>query len=274
MITIIFAPPRTGKTAFMTNLACETAFERRRNRAMQLELMQKQANGFTAIETIPQHCVSANYDMFFQKFGYSPRKSRRINPYRLGFSNPYVDTHFNLPFECICITEAQKYLNSRHKPGIPDWQSRWYEQHGHNHIDIYLDTQRYGLIDLNVRELSKYIEIMKLDILDYDRFGRPDAFRWKIRRFDNMFLFERYNASGKQDKSCYVEDIVISENRVFDMYDSFSCKPKFYQGHFDSDIDYDEAKMTVDNFDGYIKFLQEFDDELPDNFYLQPKKAA
>ena len=58
------------------------------------------------------------------------------------------------------------------------------------------------------------------------------------------------------------------------MYDSFSCKPKFYKAHMDSDIDYSEAEMTADNFDGYVKFLEEFDDELPKGFYQKPKKDA
>ncbi len=132
MITIIFAPPRTGKTCFMTHIARETAFDYERNKRMRMEILNKRQNGFTTIHTIPQHCVSANYDMIFHRYGYSPRFSRRINPYRLGFANPFVETHFNLPSECICITEAQKYLNSRMSIYFPDWQSRWYEQHGHN----------------------------------------------------------------------------------------------------------------------------------------------
>ena len=70
-------------------------------------------NSFTNIKTIPQHCVSANYTITGKKFRYSARISRFINPYKLGFDNDFVDTHFNLPYECIGITEAQKYLNSR-----------------------------------------------------------------------------------------------------------------------------------------------------------------
>ncbi len=274
MITIIFAPPRTGKTAFMTNLACDIAFDRQRNRSMQNEIAQKIASGFTEIKTIPEHCVSSNYDMFFTRFRYSERKSRRINPYRLGFSNPKVETHFNIPYEAIFITEAQKYLNSRKSAAYPDWQSRWYEQHGHDYIDVFLDTQRPGLIDVNIRDLSHFIEIMKLDILDYDRYGSPCAFRWKIRRIENSSLYDRYISSGKQDKNCYEEDEVISENRVFDMYDSRSCKPKFYAGHMYEDFDYDEAKPTEESFDGYIKFMQEYDDELPEGFYKKVEKAA
>ena len=272
MITIIFAPPRTGKTCFLTHTACVTAFDRQRNRAMQNEIASKIANGFDGIHTIPTHCVAANYDIIMRKFGYRPRLSRRINPYRLGFANPYVQTHFNLPYECICITEAQKYLNSRMSAYFPDWQSRFYEQHGHNNLDFFLDTQRPMLIDINIRELSQFIEIVALD-KRYDDFGRVCRLKWHIRRIDNSGLFDKYMASGKQDASCYTADIVIADYNVFDCYDSQSCKPKFYDGHLQDDFDYEQARPTDETLDGYVRYLQEFDDELPDNFYIKRKAA-
>lgn len=268
MIAIIFAPPRTGKTCFMTHMANTYAFDRARNKAMLRELQQKIASGFTEIKTIPEHCVSANYDIILRKFGYRSRRSRRINPYRLGFSNPYVKTHFNMPYEAIFISEAQKYLNSRMSRCFPDWQSRWYEQHGHNNLDIILDTQRPMLIDVNVRELSQFIEIVKLDI-SYDRLGQPCALRWIIRRIPNSPLFDRYMSSGKKDKDCYTEETVTADYNVFRCYDSQACKPKFYAGHFAKDIDYMPADPAEDSFEGYIKFLKEFDDELPENFYIE-----
>lgn len=266
MITIIFAPPRTGKTVLMTHLAREQAFNSTRNSLMRREIQNKQANGFTQLKTIPTHCVSANYDMTFHKFRYSVRYNRRINPYRLGFANPFVETHFNLPFELICITEAQKYLNSRMSMYFPDWQSRWYEQHGHNNLDIYLDTQRPMLIDVNIRELSQFIEVIKLDV-QYDDYGQPDKLRWLVRRIDNSALFDKYMNSGKQDVSCYTEDVIIADYNVFACYDSQSCKPKFYEGHFGDDFDYDPANPVPPTLEGYIEYLQRYDDELPDNFY-------
>ena len=272
MITIVFAPPRTGKTCFLTHMAREAAFDRQRNKLMQREIMFKQASGFTGIETIPVHCVSANYDMQLRKFGYSPRYNRRINPYRLGFKNPFVDTHFTLPWEFIAITEAQKYLNSRMALYYPDWQSRYYEQHGHNDLDIWLDTQRPMLIDVNIRELSQFIEIIKLD-LKYNDFGRVCGLKWHIRHIDNSGLFDKYMASGKTDKSCYTESVVEADYNVFDCYDSQSCKPKFYDGHFDEDFDYSPAYPLGNDIDGYMQYLKENDDELPDNFY-QKRKAA
>ena len=256
MITIIFAPPRTGKTCFMTHVAHETAFDYERNKRMRREIQCKIMGGFGEIRTLPTHCVSANYDMVFHKRRYSPRYSRRINPYRLGFANDFVETHFNLPFERIFITEAQKYL-----------------QHGHNDLDVYLDTQRPMLIDVNIRELSQFIEIMRLEF-SYNGYGRMDGMRWHIRRIENSSLFDKYMASGKQDKTCYTEDIVTADYNVFDCYDSQCCKPKFYEGHFYSDFDYSIATPTEQTREGYTRYLAENDDELPDGYYQKRGKQV
>ncbi len=267
MITILFAPPRTGKTCLLTHIACTVAFDRERNRAMRNEILKKHFNGFAEINTMPIHCVSANYDITMRKFGYTPRLSRRINPYKLGFYNQDVkDVHYNFPYEAIFITEAQKYLNSRMNMYYPDWQSRWYEQHGHNNLDIWLDTQRPMLIDVNIRELSEFIEIVKLDI-HYDDYYKPCRLKWRLRHIDNSGLFDRYMASGKKDKACYDEYDVVADYNVFACYNSQNCKPKFYQGHFDIDFDYKSAEEVEQTKDGYIKYLLEFDDELPNNFY-------
>ena len=175
-----------------------------------------------------------------------------------------------LSYECICITEAQKYLNSRMSMYFPDWQSRWYEQHGHNNLDIWLDTQRPTLIDVNVRELSQFIEITDLK-LKYDGFGRVRSLTWTIRRIDNSGLFDRYMQSGKKDKDCYTEEQVKADYNVFACYDSQNCKPKFYDGHLREDFDYMPAEPNDGTLDGYIKYLRDMDDELPDNFYMRRK---
>lgn len=269
MITILFAPPRTGKTCLLTHLLRNYAFDRERYNLMRAEII-KQNRGGQAL-SIPQHPVSANYDLVMRKFRYSPRLNRKINPYRLGFANPDVETHFNVPYEVIGITEAQKYLNSRMSRFYPDWQSRWYEQHGHNNLEIILDVQRPGLIDVNIRELAQFIEIVKLDV-KYDCFRHPCRLRWEIRRLDNMGAYDKYISSGKTDKSCYEEAEVVAEYNVFDCYDSQSCKPKFYDGHFGDDFDYTVAEPPEETLEGYIRYLEENDDELPEGFYKKEKK--
>lgn len=270
MITIIFAPPRTGKTCFMTHCLRKIAFDKERTRNMVKEIVRKNNNGFNL--TIPKHCVSSNYNIKFRKFAYSPRLCRVINPYRLGFYNNFVETHFNYPFEAIGITEAQKYLNSRMSMYFPEWQSRWYEQHGHNNLDIFLDTQRPMLIDVNIRELAQFIEIVKLDIF-YDNLGRVCKLKWLIRKIENSQLFDKYMSSGKRDKSCYIEETIFADYNVFALYDSQCCKPKFYDGHLKDDFDIQESKIVEESLDGYIKYLEENDDELPKNFYQRRKSV-
>lgn len=247
----------------MTHLLNNYAFDRERFKLMRQEITSKNKGGFNL--SIPKHCVASNYDIKFRKYGYSPRYNRRINPYKLGFSNKFVKTHFNLPFEVIGITEAQKYLNSRMSLYFPDWQSRWYEQHGHDDIDIFLDTQRPMLIDVNIRELARFIEIVKLEVLYEDR--KVKKLKWTIRKIDNSSLFDKYMSSGKKDESYYEEEVVIADYNVFSLYNSQSCKPKFYEGHLDEDFDLEYSTETDESLEGYVKFLQEYDDELPDNFY-------
>ncbi len=266
MITVIYAPPRTGKTCYMTHKARGIAFDRERTKLMQGEILSKQGKGFASLQTLPPHCVSANYNMTLHKSGYTPRYNRWINPFRLGYENNNVKTHFNLPYEAIFITEAQKYLNSRMSKYFPDWQSRWYEQHGHNNLDIWLDTQRPNLIDVNIRELAQFVEIVRME-KRMDGYGRVERVRWNIRTIANAGLYEKYMSSGKTDKSCYVESVEEADYNVFDCYDSQCCKPKFYQGFFEKDFDYSPALPLADDIEGYIRYLEEADDELPKKFY-------
>ena len=174
--------------------------------------------------------------------------------------------HYNLPYECIFITEAQKYLNSRMSRLFPRWQSEFYEEHGHNNLDIYLDTQRPMLIDVNIRELASFIEVVKLD-KKYDEYGKVCKLVWHIRRIDNSALFDKYMQSGKTDKSCYTEDKIVADYNVFECYSSQSCKPKFYKGHFDEDYDLKYFEPTEETATAYLEWLKENDDELPDGYY-------
>lgn len=273
MILIIYAPPRYGKTILMTHFANVVAFDRPRTRAMESEIQLKQASGFENLKTIPKHCVSANYDMVLRKFGYSPRYNRRINPYKLGFKNPFVETHFNIPHELICIDEAQKYFNSRMALYYPDWQSRYFEQHGHNDLDFILATQRPMLIDPNIRDLSVFLEVMELET-KFNDFGIPNKFNWDLRFIKDSMAWDCYMQSGKKDKDCYKSIELQATENLYNCYDHQHCKPKFYDGHLNQDFDYIEAEPTIENYEGYIKYLLENDDELPKNFYIKRKAAA
>ena len=259
MITIIFGPPRIGKTAFMVYLLNKVAFDFERNRAMQRELEFKNANGFNL--TIPKHCASANFEIEFRKMGYYPRKARIIDPKKLGFGGPDRQTHFVLPYETIGIMEAQEFFNSRKFAEFEPWQSNFFEQHGHNHLDLLLDTQRPGLIDLNIRALANFIEIRSLYV-NFDKIGWFKNIVWTIRSFDNYGAVEEYMRSAKKDRSLYTQSRVISEQNVLKRYNSWSLEPKFYAGHLDKDFDLEYCKSFGPTKDDYKQFLKDIEEKV------------
>jgi hypothetical protein len=265
MITIIFAPPRFGKTVLMTHFLNLALYDRQRSKAMWNEL-----NRIGYEFEPPQHTVFANYDVVGKKFGYTEKTNYRINPYRLGYSNDKVSTHFLPPYSVIGITEGQKYFNSRMSMWFPDWQSRFYEQHGHNFLDIFIDVQRPTLIDLNIRELADFIEVLQLDIVYDKKNGRRiSKLVWHIRRIENSNALDKYLASGKKDATCFTEETITANYNVFDCYDSRNCKPKFYDGHFDDPFDLLNAEPTEQSLTAFKEYVAAFDDELPKDFYTK-----
>lgn len=235
MITIIFAQPRTGKTALMTYFLNQYAFDYARYTAMAEGIESLNRSGFNL--EIPETCVSANYDIEFFKFGNERKRNRRINPFRLGYPNPMVKTHLNYPFEVIGIQEAQRYFNSRNSKNFPDWQSRFFEQHGHNDLEIFMDVQRPKLIDVNIRELARFIEVLDMDVQYHKLTGEISKVIWHTREFESNYILDIYLDSGKKDDSTFTAKTYVADFNVFDCYDSQNCRTKFYEGREGDDFE-------------------------------------
>lgn len=257
-ILIIFAPPRTGKTCFMSYLASEAMYDYDRTAAMRSEVMRlNYEEGFNL--EIPPNVVSANYDITGYKYLCSEMKNRRINPYRLGIKElapPEAKLHLDIPYGVYFIQEGQRYLNSRRFNSFPDFQSRWYETLGHNYMNAVIDCQRPNLIDKNVRDLCTcFCEIKNLDILT-NKFGDITGLRWEIRLIKNSFDLDLYLQSGGRDESYFTTEHITADYNVFDIYDSFSCRARFYKGREKESFEFDS----------------DVDDELPSWFYKSESK--
>jgi hypothetical protein len=255
MIVIIFGKPRAGKTALMTHYLTEAMFDREQYKYMKNEIKQKNNGGFRY--SIPKkNVVCANYDIVGRRFGYRPRLSRRINPFRLGYANDKVRTHFIEPYSVIGITEGQKYFNSRMSLYYPDWQSRWFEQHGHNNYEIYIDVQRPKLIDINIRELATFVEIVhKQNIVKQSKII---GIIWNVKRYESAVDLELNK---------YTTETIIANYNVHLNYNSQMMKPRFFDGQIYGDFDTKPCTPICETIDGYIKYLAETDDELPQDFY-------
>lgn len=213
----------------------------------------------------PRHCVRANYKLNFRKFGYSIRPSRKFKPFHFGYSNKKVEVDFLTPYDVLLATEGQKYWNSRKSKNYPSWQSRAIEQIGHNNLLLFIDVQRPNLIDVNVRELSKFIEVVSL-VKKLDRNGKINKMIWTLKLIDNSFLLDKYLASGK---TMDVPTIKISiDYNVFNLYQSKCCQPRFFEGHFNKSPDESVYPDVIQTVESFKKYLLEFsEDEIPKGFY-------
>jgi hypothetical protein len=259
-IVVICGQPGKGKTSLMTHFLVQAMFDKERMRKMKRAIKAKQEGGFK--RTIPPHPVWSNYYIEGRKYLYSHRISQKLKPFHLGFVDPLnkgMKMHNLPPYAVIGITEGQKYLNSRKSAKYPDWQSRWYEAHRHNNYDIYIDIQRFDLVDLNVRELAEFIEIQGIE--------HGEDIRWTIRKFESARHMERYVASGGFDKSTYTEEVIIADYDVHQCYDSQMCEPQFEKGQEEKDYDLKLNKPRPFTKQEYKEYNKRRDDDCPEVFY-------
>jgi len=258
--TIICGPPRIGKTAFLAHILELAMFDRERYLRTVGAIMTKQAGGFPY--TIPPvHAVYAGngngggFTVTGRKFRYRARRTWHIDPRRLGFqdNSNEVICHFLPPYSVIGVTEAQDCFDARAFKTFKRLQSGYFEQHGHMGYDIYMDVQRYDLIDKNIRELCSIIEIISKESLK--KHGRIRGTRWVIRKFESCSLYERYLTSGKREK-CYVEEVVEIDYDIHRSYNSTMCEPKFYEGHLHHDFDYERLDAPSQTLEGYADYFR------------------
>ncbi len=232
MITIIFGKPGAGKTAYLVSQMLRYLGNSReayellwscRDRVLALD----ERLGYTLPTTPP---VYTNFPVSAH-VGYNKwRSSFYVDGFHLGLENDYVPVTNVLPGAVIGLTEVQRYYNSRNKDkkALPDWVSRFYEEHRHYGLDIYLDLQRLLLCDLNIRQLAgRIVEVYKLEH-EYDRMGNILASRFSLRSWDSLAAAERY--VDNDSLTNYSREEYIHEGNVFEAYTSACYFDAFLPG--------------------------------------------
>lgn len=148
-----------------------------------------------------------------------------INGFYLGLPNEQLKEMIYVPpGSKIFLSEVQRYFDSR-KKGLPDFISRFFEMHRHYDLDIYLDIQRPGLIDLNIRELCRrFIEVQQLDNVTDDN-GRLIKSIWHCREFSNWAEYDQYLKNGEKN---YKETTYTYDGDIFECFNSFSYYEEFF----------------------------------------------
>ncbi|MCM1533400.1 MAG: zonular occludens toxin domain-containing protein [Corallococcus sp.] len=237
MITIVFGKPGCGKTAFLTANAAQylngSAMDGELYDGCCEEVSKLNAEGFRF--ELPKHSpVYSNYPITVQNGANSYVGSYYVDGFHLGFENSDVEVFCVLPGSKIFLAEAQRYYNSRKSKDLPDWVSRFYEEHRHFGLDIMLDVQRPGLIDVNIRELAeRFVEIEQI-VQRRDKNGYVSGTEFYCKVFEDWKFVDRY-LNGSADN--FEKRIYSFDFDVFEYYQSTS----YYRNFLPSDgFDYIE----------------------------------
>lgn len=258
MITIVFGKPGAGKTAYLAanaipylNNSTDSLVLKESCQAGLEDMQERFSFSFADIRHSP---VYTNFKLS-ATVGSETIKAFYIDGFHLGFVNPDVEVMSVLPQSKIFLSEAQRYYDSR-KRGIPDWVSHFYEEHRHFGLDIFLDVQRPGLIDANIREIAgNFVEIESCEV-------RDGSTIFKLKRFDDWRNVESYFGGIAKTQTTH-------ETYPFDVFRNFNsfC----YNDHFiPHSGDFWQVEHPEDNAD--LKQEKVFYRQLPPKGYFKEKR--
>lgn len=231
-ITLVYAPPKFGKTLMLSFIFHNLIKDRQRILNAKEVLKQKIDEGYPLEKYMSlQHYIFSNVKFISKNFGYSDRVSNDFNPFEIGLPNEVFKTRFFPEYSIFIWDECQKQLNSRKK--LNRYTSAWFEQHGHSHYEIILATQRPKLVDLNVRDLiTRFIDIRKVEFEETKQGVKTVIYTVEHEDCNSV---ERYIESGRKEpmgeKKVYKIDCDLRNT-----YDAFCYSSNYYAGFHDDKL--------------------------------------
>lgn len=235
MITLLVGDPGIGKTSLN---ACLMSQEIVNSRQRYLQCCKKidelNSQGFHF--EYPKNGVLsyANFEFINRTRFRFGAKGKRLIPWHMALPNDDIPFETFPPYSIFHIMEGQVYWNSRRR-GLRDCVSRFFENHRHNHFEIYIDVQRGGLIDANIREIAgRIIEVQK-SVHEYDERGHIRKTTFYCYDFNSWFEYEKYLNNGKDKK--YAKQVTFEfVGCIFDCYNSFENEAAFFENCKSKDL--------------------------------------
>jgi hypothetical protein len=147
---------------------------------------------------------------------------------------------------------------------FPDFVSRFYETHRHYGLNITLDVQRPGLIDLNIRALAtEFIEILETrdEIGD---FGDVLSSDFKCRVYGDYSVVEKYIDSGTV--GAHELRRYTHSGNVYALYDSYFFKHLHVDGR-QEDFDLFRGTQDAETPEDAERIIRFFDSRVPDTYW-------
>lgn len=144
----------------------------------------------------PIHVVQSNESI------YTYDKGNFIENYdlpgdKLGLYDEYYETYCPPPCSIIAWDETQKEASGRDSSTMDSRVSSLLQLHRKWGLDILCFSQRSTILDLNIRDNCKIVEIESMHH-NYDKYGFIKSTTWKLKVFNKLKDLERYLATGEK----------------------------------------------------------------------------
>lgn len=255
MITIIIGDPGVGKTALMAHFATQYMIYDPDIELCKQKIATYNSMGYNL--SVPQHLVFTDFKVTTSALGID-LESYFINGYYVGMPNAQHPTQFLPPFSKLFKSEGQRYYDSRNYDKFSWFISQFFEQHRHYGLMIFIDCQRLGLIDKNIRDIATKIILVQSMVNDIDSYGHVLANHWQCREFPNSRLAEMY--LERQDDSIGTPVEYTHDNSKLIQFPkpTFRDSPQFRQANYRLIKGKQSIRIPVNIFDNYNSTNKEF----------------
>ena len=245
-IVLIVGGTGAGKSSCLSHIACDFLTSDREYDLCLDKIKLYNLMGYNL--STPKHLVFSDFKISSNtKLGYI--ESYFVNGFYLGMPNAQHPTMFLPPYAKVFLSEGQRYYDSRKYSSFSDFISQFYEQHRHYGLSIYIDCQRPGLIDLNIREIATKVYYIESMVNDIDRLGRIVANHWKVRKFDSVFECEKYIQG---DKTLGTPMVLTHSHSITNFVDPiFLDSPKFTNSNFNKISKGNKTLIPCNIFNNY-----------------------
>lgn len=100
----------------------------------------------------------------------------------------------------IICSEAQRYVNSRKWNQLSDETETKIQMHGHDGLNVFFDLQRFGSVDVIIRDSCELVAVVSMEIGNPDKKGAITlpGIPWVMKRSRIVWLdpelYERYHS--------------------------------------------------------------------------------
>ena len=243
MLTGVYGLPGAGKGCLLTKFAYDLYVNEgrdilRNSCSLIDELNLTRNKKLSYPEKVP---IFSDFKISFPVNYKKKYETYFINGFYFGVKNSKLRTLLVPPGSRIFLSEVQRYYDSRKSSSLPSFVSNLYEMHRHWNLDIWLDLQRFSLLDLNIRDIvARFILVEDLQVIK-NPLGDIIELIWKCKEFTSAKDVDLYMDKGA---STFKDVVFNHKGNIFDYYDSFNNKDKF------SPNEGEDFKFL--NHDGYV----------------------